>query len=324
MTMPGRNYSSSVDKCRYGMNGQEKDDEIFQGAMSAEFWEYDSRLGRRWETDPIVKPWESPYVCFYNNPIVFSDPYGLDGEDEGKQDDKGKGGDKGKKGGGANSDGSGAHEGSQGQKDGLKQYPGYKSDGKGGIVWGGSDPKPSEPTPTPSNNDNGDDGGLSNPNSTAGSGSPLPTPTTGGGGSTPSGTGGSNPPVRRGGVLNPTPVVLGNPCNPFSTSISIDWIPYTDKLSDKSKVIFDLVTISLKWKACNTSVKITQETDWPKSKAFAPNKQWFGKSPYMVIRDRTKWIQGIMIDYGKIPRSAFLSPEILFDQKDAKSIINIK
>ena len=37
--MPGRNYSAGA--YRYGMNGQEKDDEIFTGAMTAEFWEYD-------------------------------------------------------------------------------------------------------------------------------------------------------------------------------------------------------------------------------------------------------------------------------------------
>ena len=58
------------------MNGQEKDDEIFQGAMTAEYWEYDSRLGRRWEMDPIIKTPESPYACFSDNPIFFSDPTG--------------------------------------------------------------------------------------------------------------------------------------------------------------------------------------------------------------------------------------------------------
>jgi hypothetical protein len=41
---------------------------------------YDSRIGRRWELDPIVKPWESPYATFANNPIWHSDPKGLDAE----------------------------------------------------------------------------------------------------------------------------------------------------------------------------------------------------------------------------------------------------
>ncbi len=77
MPTPGRSYQSS--NCyRYGMNGQEKDLEIFEGAMTAEYWEYDSRTGRRWNRDPVVKPWESSYACFSNNPIWFADPNGLD------------------------------------------------------------------------------------------------------------------------------------------------------------------------------------------------------------------------------------------------------
>ena len=40
---------------RYGFNTQEKDDDVFIGAYTAEYWEYDSRLGRRWNLDPIVK-----------------------------------------------------------------------------------------------------------------------------------------------------------------------------------------------------------------------------------------------------------------------------
>lgn len=35
-------------------------------------------LIRRWENDPVVKPWESPYATFGNNPIVFVDPNGDD------------------------------------------------------------------------------------------------------------------------------------------------------------------------------------------------------------------------------------------------------
>ncbi len=77
-TMPGRNWISTVGGYRYSHNGHEKENEIFEGAQSAEFWMYDSRLGRRWERDPIVKPWESPYATFANNPIYYSDPLGLD------------------------------------------------------------------------------------------------------------------------------------------------------------------------------------------------------------------------------------------------------
>lgn len=85
--MPGRNYQSSTPY-RYGMNGQEREDEIANGIYTAEYWEYDSRLGRRWNTDPIVKPWESPYACFANNPVWFSDVKGDDATETG---DKGKG-----------------------------------------------------------------------------------------------------------------------------------------------------------------------------------------------------------------------------------------
>jgi hypothetical protein len=78
MSMPGRTFS--VEKYRYGMNSQEKDDDIFEGAFTAEYWEYDSRLGRRWNNDPLVYEWQSPYACFNNNPICFADPTGLEGE----------------------------------------------------------------------------------------------------------------------------------------------------------------------------------------------------------------------------------------------------
>ena len=64
----------------YGFNGQEKDDEIAGegNSYTAEFWQYDSRLGRRWNIDPVVKYHESPYACFANNPIWFADPNGAD------------------------------------------------------------------------------------------------------------------------------------------------------------------------------------------------------------------------------------------------------
>jgi hypothetical protein len=76
MAMPGRSYQSS-NGYRYGMNGQEKDLEIFEGAMTAEYWEYDSRLGRRWNQDPVDYPHLSPYQTFNNCPIALNDPDGL-------------------------------------------------------------------------------------------------------------------------------------------------------------------------------------------------------------------------------------------------------
>ncbi len=65
---------------RYGFNGMEKDDEVAGNGnnYTAEFWQYDSRLGRRWNIDPVVKHHESPYAAFANNPIWFIDPSGAD------------------------------------------------------------------------------------------------------------------------------------------------------------------------------------------------------------------------------------------------------
>ena len=39
---------------------------------------YDSRLGRRWNIDPVVKYHESPYATFANTPIWITDRTGAD------------------------------------------------------------------------------------------------------------------------------------------------------------------------------------------------------------------------------------------------------
>jgi hypothetical protein len=78
MLMPGRSYSS--DSYRFGFNGQEKTNEISGSGnhYSAQFWEMDPRIGRRWERDPVVKHHESPYAILGNNPIWFVDLNGAD------------------------------------------------------------------------------------------------------------------------------------------------------------------------------------------------------------------------------------------------------
>lgn len=51
----------------FGFNGMEMDNEIFNDpgtSYTAEFWQYDSRIGRRWNIDPVVKPHENPYAAF--------------------------------------------------------------------------------------------------------------------------------------------------------------------------------------------------------------------------------------------------------------------
>ncbi|MBW7869184.1 MAG: hypothetical protein H3C31_12780, partial [Brumimicrobium sp.] len=60
---------------------------------TAEFWEYSPRLGKRWNIDPVVKPHESPYAAFANNPIWFVDPNGADTsffDDKGNYDQQAK------------------------------------------------------------------------------------------------------------------------------------------------------------------------------------------------------------------------------------------
>jgi len=65
---------------RYGFNSQEKETEITDtdSHYSAEYWMYDSRLGRRWNIDPVKKQHESSYATFANNPIFLVDPLGAD------------------------------------------------------------------------------------------------------------------------------------------------------------------------------------------------------------------------------------------------------
>jgi hypothetical protein len=75
MEMPGRSYNATYP---YGFNGQEKSIEINSDGNSytAQFWEYDSRLGRRWNLDPKPTVGISEYSAFNGNPIWFSDILG--------------------------------------------------------------------------------------------------------------------------------------------------------------------------------------------------------------------------------------------------------
>jgi hypothetical protein len=63
---------------RFHFNGQETDDEIAgKGNINtAQFWEYDTRLGRRWNLDPKPEQGISGYACFANNPIWCNDELG--------------------------------------------------------------------------------------------------------------------------------------------------------------------------------------------------------------------------------------------------------
>jgi hypothetical protein len=77
MGIKNREYVAFMD-FRYSFNTQEKDDEIYGkgNVTTAMFWEYDTRLGRRWNLDPKPTIGISEYSTFECNPVLFTDPLG--------------------------------------------------------------------------------------------------------------------------------------------------------------------------------------------------------------------------------------------------------
>jgi hypothetical protein len=59
----------------FGFNGQEKVNEIagVGNHNTALFWEYDTRLGRRWNLDPKPNATLSSYAVYENNPLLYLD-----------------------------------------------------------------------------------------------------------------------------------------------------------------------------------------------------------------------------------------------------------
>jgi len=80
MVMSERSGSEMSAGYRYGFGGQEQDNELYgQGnSYTAEFWQYDTRLGRRWNVDPLFFKYNflSPYSSFGNNPLNIVDSQG--------------------------------------------------------------------------------------------------------------------------------------------------------------------------------------------------------------------------------------------------------
>ncbi len=72
------NSLTAFSAYRFHFNGQEADNEVAGSGNSytAEFWQYDSRLGRRWNVDPKYRASESRYAVNGNNSILFIDPNG--------------------------------------------------------------------------------------------------------------------------------------------------------------------------------------------------------------------------------------------------------
>ena len=82
MVEPGRSYQILHDSAyNYGFNGMLKDNDIYGtgNAYTTQFREVDPRLGGRWwSIDPKTKAYESSYVGFSDNPILYEDPSGDD------------------------------------------------------------------------------------------------------------------------------------------------------------------------------------------------------------------------------------------------------
>lgn len=77
-------YDTTSKNCKeaypFGFNGQErKDDYNGQGNHNhALYWEYDTRIGRRWNLDPVDQISISNYAVMGNSPIWHSDVLGDD------------------------------------------------------------------------------------------------------------------------------------------------------------------------------------------------------------------------------------------------------
>lgn len=71
-----RKFGSELQ--RHLFNGMEQDAEVsgVGNSYTAEFWQYSPRLGRRFNVDPVIKPWMSSYHAFSNRPISNNDPNG--------------------------------------------------------------------------------------------------------------------------------------------------------------------------------------------------------------------------------------------------------
>ena len=74
----------------YSFNGMETDHEVsgHGNSYTTQFRQYDPRLGRWKSLDPLmaIYPSMSPFVAFNDNPVYFTDPHGLEGEPNAKNE----------------------------------------------------------------------------------------------------------------------------------------------------------------------------------------------------------------------------------------------
>jgi RHS repeat-associated protein len=74
-----KSLSQNSDSYRWGFQGHEQDNEIKGTGNHLRFGDYgyDTRLGRRWNLDPVDQVGISNYAVFKNNPMRFIDPTGM-------------------------------------------------------------------------------------------------------------------------------------------------------------------------------------------------------------------------------------------------------
>ena len=77
MAMKERSFSN--EEYRFGFNTQEKSTEIGEDTYTAEFWQYDAKIARRWNVDPVVVHGESGYAILKNSPMSLNDVNGKTG-----------------------------------------------------------------------------------------------------------------------------------------------------------------------------------------------------------------------------------------------------
>jgi RHS repeat-associated protein len=73
-------FDEPENKMKY--NGIEKENDLGIEVYDAQFRELDGQIGRWWQIDPVTDGYEniSPYASMYNNPIIYSDPLGNEGQ----------------------------------------------------------------------------------------------------------------------------------------------------------------------------------------------------------------------------------------------------
>ena len=69
-----RSYTALLPKIRRHEKSIEID--VNGNSLTAEFWQYDARIARRWNFDPKPGYSLSPYSTFKNNPLIYNDPFG--------------------------------------------------------------------------------------------------------------------------------------------------------------------------------------------------------------------------------------------------------